>query len=912
MGSCPSRQNAGCSRSIKPFKTLLYSRYKELVIRVDASMMEPGRRATVANIHVNLVLLSRTDLRSQFGDHSFATQGDMCRVEHTFCAATESCKAIELASLFQDLPKEIQMDNKVTYRVIAIASAGCGKTTIFSKVAPFKWATDGLWAEDFDLVVAREFRFLEVRQARSVCDLMSLTSLPLDLTTDCIHSVDRFVRSQPHRVCLVLDGIDEAPLSSCSEFMTRVINGEELKGIRLVITGRPCQDIFCISDLSKWDRSVEVVGFRQCEVESYIRNILRAGTAEKLLGIVRQNRYLRTIMATPLLAYEICRLFHFRAQTPECISELFEMMLLLVAEKRCSAKFKCWSEIPEDTRRIILQLGKFAFHMLEKQQGVFTLAELREQGVTEESLLLGLLVDCDDLPGDRTRQYKFSHLTMLENLAAKFKAFDGVLHPGRIAFMVETLGPVSGHLRTFWVLFAAHLNSECLETLVHCLLICGTGVDSSRASSPQLNYMGSTQTFPLNFLKPLSHHLAPPTVYSLAEVLLNGVVNVVSAEQYVRQNMESYASGEDVTSSNVPDFMKELLLIWFTLTANRSQESLLDAISKVDDNVALHCQEMLDTTASETFDVTSSLAHLNFIACKEHHERRLIAFRCFAEHALSHSQRVCPSPSIDAALNHRKGILTVRGDKLPSDCRMLDVILMHHLNSARWVTVANFATDSACLLPEALLSCRELEVLHVCKSPRRFESFCTVIQSSYATMHSVVFTNTALPTAAVEDIIRVCASCPNLRVFNLERCSLLASAAVPIAAMLGETTQLVAFNLDGNTDLGDDAMVTICSSLSNCSQLHRAYLSCCGLSAQSLCSVASAVQHLQSLQRLWLNGNDYSQVSETDVDAFVGIINEHPSLQNLYLPKRRNEKSPASSRLINTESYREDLELYLW
>ena len=269
------------------------------------------------------------------------------------------------------------------------------------------------------------------------------------------------------------------------------------------------------------------------------------------------------------------------------------------------------------------------------------------------------------------------------------------------------------------------------------------------------------------------------------------------------------------------------------------------------------------------------------------------------------------SSSIDAALNHRKGPLTIRGVRLSSNCRMLDVILMHHLNSARWVTVANFAIESACLLPEALLSCPELEAWHVFKSPRGLESFCTVIQSSPATMHRVVFTNTTVPTAVVADITNVCASCPNLKVFDLERCSLLASAAVPITAMLGETTQLVAFNLDGNTDLGDDAMVTICSSLSNCSQLHRAYLSRCSPPAQSLCRVASTVQHLRSLQTLWLNGNDYSQVSETDVDVFVGIINEHPSLQNLYLLERRNEKSPASSRLINTESYREHLELYL-
>ena len=43
----------------------------------------------------------------------------------------------------------------------------------------------------------------------------------------------------PHRVCLILDGLDESKLSECDEFLQKVIRGEELCGIRLVVRPNP-------------------------------------------------------------------------------------------------------------------------------------------------------------------------------------------------------------------------------------------------------------------------------------------------------------------------------------------------------------------------------------------------------------------------------------------------------------------------------------------------------------------------------------------------------------------------------------------------------------------------------------------------------------------------------------------------
>ena len=42
------------------------------------------------------------------------------------------------------------------------------------------------------------------------------------------------VAGLPHRVCLMLDGLDETKLESCSNFTITALHGEELNGARLI------------------------------------------------------------------------------------------------------------------------------------------------------------------------------------------------------------------------------------------------------------------------------------------------------------------------------------------------------------------------------------------------------------------------------------------------------------------------------------------------------------------------------------------------------------------------------------------------------------------------------------------------------------------------------------------------------
>ena len=138
--------------------------------------MDDGVQPTVANVQVVIVVLSCRDLRRQFRDHVFNPASDIWRVEHVFTRAASELDNVSMESLFDDIPQVVPEQGK-TYRVFAMSSAGCGKTTLFTKVVPLRWAMNEWWRGMFDLLVARDLRHEDVRLAKGVCELLGLHAL---------------------------------------------------------------------------------------------------------------------------------------------------------------------------------------------------------------------------------------------------------------------------------------------------------------------------------------------------------------------------------------------------------------------------------------------------------------------------------------------------------------------------------------------------------------------------------------------------------------------------------------------------------------------------------------------------------------------------------------------------------------
>ena len=520
--------------AVKLARTLFAEKYQLATLDIQEGMLDDDVEPTVANLEVAIIVLSCADLRREFQNQGFDSSSDRWRVEHVFTRAASEMENVSLDSFFDEIPDVVREKGR-TYRVIALSSAGCGKTTLFTKVVPLRWSVKELWPGMFDLFVAREFRFKDVRSAEGVSDLMGLKAL--DLTDMQRQEVERFVHANPQRVCVVLDGLDETRLSECSEFMRDVITGNVLKGLRLIVTSRPCKDIFQLTESRQHDRKVELVGFRPNDVKKYIGKHLNAKEAAELLQKVSDRPHVMSMMSTPVLAYEICKLYHLRKEVPMCVSDIFQMMIVRLAELRSDGEtYSNWDEVPGKFRLPILDLGKFAFENLLAQRLVFSEKELRSHSVLPDTVTLGLLVACDRSSGDRVKQWRFSHLILQESLATLYFFECGKMSSRKIVQLVEFIGPDAGHMRTFWVLLAARLDSDCLETLVNALMTRERLVEGV-FTLDDLSAMDMQKPFPLNFHRILCQNLRLEKAEELAQVLLGDMSSSSSGTQYVWNKM---------------------------------------------------------------------------------------------------------------------------------------------------------------------------------------------------------------------------------------------------------------------------------------------------------------------------------------------------------------------------------------
>eukprot|EP00117_Sycon_ciliatum_P021767 scpid95694/ scgid18974/ len=300
------RASSEQARSVPEPVRKLRDKLKEKYLRacVDLVGGQNTTEVSVEDVHVNLIIVSRPELREEFEKSSSSSSQGTWRVDHVLAASLDH---ISLESIF-DMDGQSVSNGGRTYRILVAAAAGCGKTFIFTRVAPLKWAKAEMWNK-FALVLTRKLYLKEVRRAANVCDLFGVGELG-EFTGEERQAIDDFVREQPHRVCVVLDGLDEASDRKRSGFVSDIIRGEILRGIRLLVTSRPCQEMLSLGSKKEFDASVELVGFRQEDVEHFIKKVMKEPEeASALVSEVQNDPYLFSMMATPFLAMQVCKVF---------------------------------------------------------------------------------------------------------------------------------------------------------------------------------------------------------------------------------------------------------------------------------------------------------------------------------------------------------------------------------------------------------------------------------------------------------------------------------------------------------------------------------------------------------------------------------------------------------------------------
>ncbi|XP_065193486.1 uncharacterized protein LOC135824702 [Sycon ciliatum] len=837
----------------------------------------------------------------------------MWRVEHVFTKAADSLENISIESLF-DLDNEKMLEFSSggrTYRILAVASAGCGKTFVFTRVAPLKWAQNEMWTS-FDLVIARKLRNREVREATDICALLGVGELGV-FTSEERKSIDDFVRQQAHRVCIVLDGLDEIRLGDCSGFVQDIINGSKVRGMRLVVTSRPCVELLSLSDKKQFDRRVELVGFRQEDVDEYIGKVLRSvDEASALVAAVRRDQNLASMMATPFLAMQTCKMFHCRnGMLPKCLSDIFEMMIIQVAERNTGESYKSWNEISPVVQALILDLGEIAFSMLIERRLIFTDADMQMRAITREAKALGLLVLADSSSCDDGRLWMFSHLTLQESLAARYVAVKKATTPARVVRLVELLGPESDHLRTFWMLLTAQLDKANADCLINGVLTrhktCdGRGAaindDDEEWDDPH-DATAEQAVFPLDMLEALIASLDDSEGRRLAEELLSDSLNGRSSVRYV-ENRSKYGrpdSGEQ--------FLRVTLLTWVERCPDATYDTLADALRCMGKDVlakSLH-------TPMGGGDPTPMKSPFHKEITLVSRSKLELAVLSYAERCRHHDDDRQPMSSLAAAF---QSILVINGHDHPAVIRAYDVAVDAHCTSVKGVRLRKWERTTK-QFPLSLLKCENITRLHIEACTYHWQQITSVVKSSHMHLQEI--------NLAQCDLTDTCTSIPSHPVGTQPphaehrgRATTTdhgdRNSAMLLAWALADVRCLNTFSLATCSGIGDQGMRAICKALRLSTHLSSLFMSvrkpgllhCIDILTDHLRSAWPDI--VQLLVNFRVSSDMQEALSDHDVSAFLRAVNSHTSLQQLVIRHGpRTWCTDGYRRLLDKNSYRSSL-----
>ena len=345
-------------------------------------------------------------------------------------------------------------------KVLVVGAPGIGKTMLALHLCRL-WAEDKLLSE-YDLVLLVPLRRFSAEDAKS----LKVRSL-LEMYSCGEQCADEIERSGGEKVLIILEGWDELPPELRNEFtlFSDIINGLKLPKTSVIITSRPT----LASELCNLvDRRVEVLGFEQQQITSFVCQCFPAETsdrdgdgdvadsdsdrdrdgdgkspaASRILTFLNNNPHMKALAHIPLTLTIICNVFGKNdGALPETLTELYTeclcQRLLSNLVKTCPAseKQRLLSLSNEEVlslpvcEAIVAPLCELALSGLKEKRFVFKAEHLIRVGINPQEGFdgLGLLVAipsyrepvCGQPTGSCELLYQFYHLSGQEFLAAQ-------------------------------------------------------------------------------------------------------------------------------------------------------------------------------------------------------------------------------------------------------------------------------------------------------------------------------------------------------------------------------------------------------------------------------------------------------------------------------------------------------------
>ena len=228
-----------------------------------------------------------------------------------------------------DLWRARQGSKKEPDKILVLGTAGAGKTLAFTTKASYEWCGGMFW-EQMALLRTIRCRDKSVWCAGTVPDLFRLRELGLSAAEE--KDVEAFITEHPGQVALVCDGLDEGKADK-DTFLWRVLSGECLPGLRVIVTSRPCAAVSDLSQDGAVERHLQLFGFNIEGVQAFVVKYLGEEEGRKMLYQLSKKSSISPLMHTPFFALLICEQFKERGELPQRRSDIFSRVTLRVAQR---------------------------------------------------------------------------------------------------------------------------------------------------------------------------------------------------------------------------------------------------------------------------------------------------------------------------------------------------------------------------------------------------------------------------------------------------------------------------------------------------------------------------------------------------------------------------------------------------
>ncbi|KAI4895143.1 hypothetical protein NFI96_019119, partial [Prochilodus magdalenae] len=399
----------------------LKSTLKEEFQEIKEGNSDHGNSRLLNEIYTELYI-------TEGGSGGVNSEHEVSQIETTSGQPSTGEKPVNCSDLFKD---------KSIRSVLTKGIAGIGKTVSVQKFI-LDWA-EGKANQDILFIFPLPFKKLNLIKSRKLSLVDLLHHFFID--TKDLKPEDYY----QYKIMFIFDGLDECQLpldfrnneslfdvqksASVDVLLTNLIQGNLLPSALLWITSRPEAASQIPPDLV--DQVTEIRGFSDPQKDEFFRKrISDQRLTNRIIRHLKSSRSLYIMCHIPVFSWIAAtvleRVFSqaARGDIPRTLTQVFTHFLIFQI-KHGGQKYhqQCNTDL-QQTREIILGLGKLAFQQLEKGNLVFYEEDLRECGigVREVALYPGLCTQIfrEEFGLPLGKVFSFVHLSVQEFLAALY------------------------------------------------------------------------------------------------------------------------------------------------------------------------------------------------------------------------------------------------------------------------------------------------------------------------------------------------------------------------------------------------------------------------------------------------------------------------------------------------------------